>query len=171
MLSLYPGRSRHQSCHFSTALIPYSISSLCCTDILPGVSPCSSSDQVPASVALPASSAFEMSFLPGLEKVTSLILCLSPLWAEEMPVKTKPRSDGRRETWGEGPIPINKTLLASARDYPGVPHSMMQGVSLLQSKPKVRETVSCQRYTAICQELPRPEVILPGWLFHFQTAL
>lgn len=79
-----------------------------------------------------------------------------------MPVKTKCRSGGRRETWREGPIPLNKTLLVSARDYHGVPHSVIQGVSLPQSKPKVRETVSSQRYTVIYEELPRPEVILPG---------
>lgn len=171
MLSLYPGKSLHQSCHFSTALISYSISSLFCIDILPDVFPCSSSDQIPVSGALPASAAPEMFFLPWLENVKSCILCLSLLLAEETPVKTKPRSDGRRETWGEGPISINKTLLVSARDYTGVPHSVIQGVSLPKPKPKIRENVSRQRSTVIYQELPRPEVILPGSLFHFQTAL
>lgn len=180
MLSPYPGKSLHQSCHFSTALIPYSIACLLCTDILPGVSPSSSSDQVPASGALPASAAPEMSFLPRLGNVKSHILCLSLLLAEQTPVKTKPRSDGRRKTWWEVAVSINKTLLVSstkgypgvpARDYPRVPHSVIQGASLPQSKPKVRETVSGQRGTVICQELPRPEVILSEWLFHFQTAL
>lgn len=75
MLSLYPGKSLHQSCHFCTAFILYSISSLLCTDILSGVSPCSSSDQVPGCGALPASAAPEMSFLPGLENVKSHFLC------------------------------------------------------------------------------------------------
>lgn len=90
-----------------TALIPYSISFLFCIDILPVVTPCSSSNQAPASGVLPASAAPEMFFLPRLENVKSHILCLSLLLAEETPVKTKPRSDGRRETWGEGPISIN----------------------------------------------------------------
>lgn len=157
MLSPYPGKSLHQSCHFSTALIPYSITCLLCTDILPGVSPCSSSDRVPVQPAqLP-----EMSFLPWLGNVKSHILCLSLLLAEQTPVKTKPRSDGRRKTWGEGPVSINKTLLVSStKDYPGVPHSVIQGVSLPQSKLKVRGTLSSQRCTVICQEFPRPEVIL-----------
>lgn len=162
---------------FLHSLIPYSIACLLCTDILPGVSPSSRSDQVPASGALPASAAPEMSFLPRLGNVKSHILCLSLLLAEQTPVKTKPRSDGRRKTWWEGAVSINKTLLVSStkdypgvptRDYPRVPHSVIQGVSLPQSKLK---TVSGQRGTVICQELPRPEVILSEWLFHFQTAL
>lgn len=79
-------------------------------------------------------------------------------------VKTKPRSDGRRETWGEGPISTNKTLLVSARDYPGVSHCD-PGCQFTAVYAQIRETVSRQRCTVICQELPRPELSYQGDFF------
>lgn len=95
-LSLCPGKSLYQSCHFSTVLRPYSISSLFCVDIPPGVFPHSGSGQVPVSGALPASAAPEVFLFPGLENVKSHILCLSLLLAEETP---KQKSQNKTQKW------------------------------------------------------------------------